>query len=473
MRARFLFVLDLGLCCWTLTAQAFEPKPDDSYFARFKPMEAPAPTGLALRKGDRLAICGDSITEQKMYSRIIETYLTACVPELEITVRQYGWSGERAPGFLARLTNDCLRFRPTIATTCYGMNDHEYRRFEDRIGRTYRGSSTAIVQAFKAHGARVILGSPGCVGRNPPWSQAKEATTEDLNLNLCQLRNLGIEIAAQEKVGFADVFWPMLVAGFEAQEKYGADYAVPGKDGVHPGWAGHVIMAYAFLKAFGLDGDLGTFTVDLAQGKAQASEGHEIVTFKEGELKITSRRYPFCTAAGDLTKDRRVTMIHAQFTRKDQLDKYVQYKIVPSFYTLHTYYFAEAHIANRGKEQAAYISPVRDAIDQGLRITNHTDFVVAPLDQLFMMWTAVNRISRAGAEIGPGQRITPLEALKAQTINVAYQYGEQDSKGSLEVGKLADLVILDKNPLKVDPMAIKDVKVVETIKEGKTIYARK
>ena len=303
MRARFLFVLDLGLCCWTLTAQAFEPKPDDSYFARFKPMEAPAPTGLALRKGDRLAICGDSITEQKMYSRIIETYLTACVPELEITVRQYGWSGERAPGFLARLTNDCLRFRPTIATTCYGMNDHEYRRFEDRIGRTYRGSSTAIVQAFKAHGARVILGSPGCVGRNPPWSQAKEATTEDLNLNLCQLRNLGIAIAAQEKVGFADVFWPMLVAGFEAQEKYGADYAVPGKDGVHPGWAGHVIMAYAFLKAFGLDGDLGTFTVDLAQGKAQASEGHEIVTFKEGELKITSRRYPFCTAAGDITKD--------------------------------------------------------------------------------------------------------------------------------------------------------------------------
>jgi predicted amidohydrolase YtcJ len=178
-------------------------------------------------------------------------------------------------------------------------------------------------------------------------------------------------------------------------------------------------------------------------------------------------------AAGDLGRDRHVTMIHAQFTRKDQLDKYAQYKIVPSFYTLHTYYFAEAHIANRGREQAAYISPVRDAIDKGLRITNHTDFVVAPLDQLFMLWTAVNRISRAGAEIGPGQRITPLEALKAQTINVAYQYGEQDAKGSLEVGKLADLVILDKNPLAVDPMAIKDIQVVETIKEGKTIYARK
>ena len=178
-------------------------------------------------------------------------------------------------------------------------------------------------------------------------------------------------------------------------------------------------------------------------------------------------------AAGDLSKDRHITMIHAQFTRKEQIDKYLQYKIRPSFYTLHTYYFSEAHIANRGKEQAMYISPMRDAIDKGLHPSNHTDFVVAPLDQMFMLWSAVNRISRAGAEIGPDQRITPLEGLKAMTIWVAEQYGEQDSKGSLEPGKLADLVILDKNPLKVEPMKIKEIKVVETIKEGKTIYSAK
>ena len=155
-------------------------------------------------------------------------------------------------------------------------------------------------------------------------------------------------------------------------------------------------------------------------------------------------------AAGDLTKDRNVTMIHAQFTRKDQIPKFVEYKVRPSFYTLHTYYFAEAHIANRGREQAMYISPMRDAIDAGLHPTNHTDFVVAPLDQMFMLWSAVNRISRAGTEIGPGQRITPLEGLKAMTIWAAEQYGEQGAKGSLEPGKLADLVILDKNPLSVD-----------------------
>lgn len=173
---------------------------------------------------------------------------------------------------------------------------------------------------------------------------------------------------------------------------------------------------------------------------------------------------------GDYTKPWNVTTIHTQFMRKDHIPKFVEYKVRPSFYTLHTFYFAEAHIANRGNEQAMYISPMRDAIDAGLRPTNHTDFVVAPLDQMMMLWSAVNRISRAGAEVGPGQRVTTYEGLKAMTVWVAEQYDELDIKGTLKEGKYADLVILDKNPLKVEPMAIRDIKVLETIKEGKTIY---
>jgi predicted amidohydrolase YtcJ/heat shock protein HslJ len=173
---------------------------------------------------------------------------------------------------------------------------------------------------------------------------------------------------------------------------------------------------------------------------------------------------------GDYTKPWNVTTIHTQFMRKDHIPKFVEYKVRPSFYTLHTFYFAEAHIANRGMEQAMYISPMRDAIDAGLRPTNHTDFVVAPLDQMMMLWSAVNRISRAGAEVGPGQRVTTYEGLKAMTLWVAEQYDEQYIKGTLKEGKYADLVILDKNPLKVEPMAIRDIKVLETIKEGKTIY---
>ena len=173
---------------------------------------------------------------------------------------------------------------------------------------------------------------------------------------------------------------------------------------------------------------------------------------------------------GDYTRPWNVTTIHTQFMRRDQIPKFVKYKVRPSFYTLHTFYFADAHLANRGKEQAAYISPMRDAIDAGLRPSNHTDFVVAPLDQMTMLWTAVNRVSRAGAAIGPDQRVTPYEGLKCMTEWAAEQYDEQAAKGTIEPGKLADLVILDKDPLKVEAMAIKDIRVVETLKEGKTIY---
>jgi lysophospholipase L1-like esterase len=287
-----------------LVAAELETKPADAFFAKFEPVKAPPVTGLYLQAGDRLAICGDSITEQKMYSRIMETYLTVCVPQLKVTVRQYGWSGEVAEGFLHRMTNDCLRFHPTIATTCYGMNDHRYRAYDEANGRWYVANQTAIVRAFKDAGARVVLGSPGCVGKMPSWVQSASGTVEDLNLNLCTFRNLDIQIAAREKVRFADVFWPMFVAGFNARQQYGADYAIAGKDGVHPGWAGQLFMARAFLKAFGLNGAVGTITVDLAgkQPKATATAGHVVQAVAPGAITIESHRYPFC-ATGAPNKD--------------------------------------------------------------------------------------------------------------------------------------------------------------------------
>lgn len=177
-------------------------------------------------------------------------------------------------------------------------------------------------------------------------------------------------------------------------------------------------------------------------------------------------------AGNDLAKERRTIIIHAQFSRKDQLNQFLEYKIIPSFFTEHTYFFADTHIKLRGLKQAANISPMKSAIAIGLRPTNHTDFNVVPIDQMFVIWSAVNRISRNGVVIGAEERITPYQALQAITSNAAYQYFEEQTKGSLEKGKLADLVILDKNPLKVDVMAIKDIKVLETIKEGKTIYKK-
>jgi predicted amidohydrolase YtcJ len=196
-----------------------------------------------------------------------------------------------------------------------------------------------------------------------------------------------------------------------------------------------------------------------------------IHTNGDGTIDMFMKAYT-AARAGDTTKPWNVTTIHTQFIRKDQIPFFVKNKIRPSFYTEHTFYFASAHKANRGEKQAAYISPMRDAIDAGLQPTNHTDFYVAPLDQMFMMWTAVNRVSREGGVLGADQRITPYEALKTQTIWAAGQYDEQDRRGSLKTGKIADLVILDQNPLKVDPMTIKDIKVMETIKEGKSVFKR-
>ncbi len=204
-----LFIVIVSLVT-ALPAQELEMLPSDPYFATYKPLKAPATEGVLLKTGDRVAICGDSITEQKMYSRIMETYLTVCVPQLQVTVRQFGWSGEKAPGFLARMANDVLRFEPTVATTCYGMNGHNYQPYQEQYGGLYLDTSRAVVRLFKQHGVRVIQGSPGTVGKMPAWVKRASGTVEDLNHSLAEFRNLGLRLASEEQVAFADVFCPML-----------------------------------------------------------------------------------------------------------------------------------------------------------------------------------------------------------------------------------------------------------------------
>ncbi len=291
---RVLFFAGL-LLCGSAAAQPSEKLPKDPHFAQLRVVRAPRPTGPVLRAGDRLAICGDSITEQRMYSRIIETYLTVALPELNLSTRQFGWSGEQASGFVARMTNDVLRFDPTVATTCYGMNDHHYQPYTEAIGQAYRSNSIAMVEAFKRAGARVVLGSPGCMGyHRARWQSG--GTAHDSNVSLCELRDIDIQIAQAERANFADVFWPMFRSDWMAHERYSTNYALAGKDSVHPGWAGHLVMAYAFLKALDVPGEIGVLTVDLKSNKAKASPGHQVVSFERGVLTVKSSRYPFCAA---------------------------------------------------------------------------------------------------------------------------------------------------------------------------------
>ncbi len=166
----------------------------------------------------------------------------------------------------------------------------------------------------------------------------------------------------------------------------------------------------------------------------------------------------------------RPVMIHCQTVRRDQLERMAKISMIPSIFVGHVWYWGDIHLKNLGRERGSCISPVRDAVETGLVVNFHQDTPITEPDVLHSVWAAVNRISRGGQVIGQEQKIGVYDALKAVTINAAYSYFEEDTKGSIRVGKRADLVILEKCPLDVDPMGIKDIRVMETIKDGRTIY---
>jgi len=248
---------------------------------------------VMLHKGDRLAVIGDSITEQKLYSRMIEEYLTLCRPDLGVEVRQLGWSGETATGFANRMQQDCLQFNPTVATTCYGMNDHGYRKFEQPIGDLYRNKMSQILDAFQKAGVRVVVGSPGIVGKTPSWVRGA-GNVDDMNDGLVHLHNIGLELAQKRKLGFATVFEDMVALRDKSKAMYGDKLEAAGSDGVHPGWAGHLAMAHAFLKALGMgQGDLARIAIDLSAKTVTCTPGHSATSLDGKTFNFRSTQYPF------------------------------------------------------------------------------------------------------------------------------------------------------------------------------------
>ncbi|BDZ42132.1 hypothetical protein GCM10025865_14310 [Paraoerskovia sediminicola] len=174
--------------------------------------------------------------------------------------------------------------------------------------------------------------------------------------------------------------------------------------------------------------------------------------------------------AAGATPSGRTVPIHSQVMRHEQLDEYVAEDFNPSMFSIHAYLFGDVHIENFGEERAFGISPMRSATQMGLRPTNHSDFPVTPLNPLQLLWTSVVRRSVGGVVLGEDERVTPLDGLRALTINAAYEYHEEDERGSIEVGKVADFAVLDANPLAVEAEAIKDISVVRTIKRGATVF---
>jgi predicted amidohydrolase YtcJ len=173
-------------------------------------------------------------------------------------------------------------------------------------------------------------------------------------------------------------------------------------------------------------------------------------------------------------RDLRFSIVHSQTIRQDQLDAVKELNLYPTFFPSHTFYWGDWHRESvLGEARAMQISPVRSALDRGIIFGIHTDAPVIPLNQFDAIQRSVLRQTRSGFVLGADERIDVYTGLQASTIWGAYMYHEENKKGSIRPGKLADLIILDQNPLKVPIEELKDIVVLETIKEGKTVYKRK
>lgn len=168
--------------------------------------------------------------------------------------------------------------------------------------------------------------------------------------------------------------------------------------------------------------------------------------------------------------DHRSVIIHAQLMRPDQLPTVKALGIVPSYYAAHPFFWGDWHRRSFGTERAAHTSPVKATIEHGIPFTVHNDAPVVPPDMMRLVHITVNRATRSGYILGPEQRATVKEALYAVTQGAAYQYFEEDSKGSITPGKRADLVILGANPLTAEPAVLADIPVIETFARGRSVF---
>ncbi len=170
--------------------------------------------------------------------------------------------------------------------------------------------------------------------------------------------------------------------------------------------------------------------------------------------------------------DHRTVIIHAQLMRKDQLESTKRLGLVPSYYSAHPFFWGDWHRRSFGEKRAAFISPAAETARMQIPFTIHNDAPIVPPDMMRLMWIAVNRKTRSDYVLGPDQRLTPMQALHAITLGAAYQYFEEDKKGSIAPGKQADLVILERNPLLANPDTLKDISIVETFARGQSVFKK-
>ncbi len=248
-----------------------------------------------VKPGDIVAICGDSITQQKRYSVYIEDYLLMCQPAPNVHAVQFGSNGAAAYVLGSRI-NDLALFHPTVATTLYGMNDGQYKPLNDERAIAYRKGLNGSLDALKGIGVRdVLIASPDTVD----WL-GKADGTKMYNDTLAGFGAICKEIATARNLAFTDNHAIMADAFANVHADAPAGVQVSWFD-THPEPSGHLVIAYSFLKGLGFDGNIGTIMWDLDKERASGSEGQKIVSVQGGKVDIESSRYPFCFT-GDPTK---------------------------------------------------------------------------------------------------------------------------------------------------------------------------
>jgi len=190
------------------------------------------------------------------------------------------------------------------------------------------------------------------------------------------------------------------------------------------------------------------------------------------DVALNAIQYAQETLGTKADKGIRSQIIHANYTRPEQIERMAKLNAYPTFFTTHVYYYGDLHYEKTlGPDRAQRLSAMADAFRSGVKAAMHNDPPVTPVDPLFNMWIAVKRTSKAGRVLGAAQAISPKQALEAYTINAAFQFGMEEDAGSLEVGKFADFVVLDRNPLKVDTDEIRDIRVLVTVRGGKVTFS--
>ncbi|MFV0276953.1 MAG: amidohydrolase [Parahaliea sp.] len=235
-------------------------------------------------------------------------------------------------------------------------------------------------------------------------------------------------------------------------------YFVP-RDPAHPDYRGYPQV------------DRETLTENV---KRVHAAGGQVAVHGNGDAAIDDILHAFAEAQkANPRADARPIIIHSQMARDDQLDTMAGLGVVPSMFNMHTYYWGDRHRDTFiGPERAARISPAKSADARGIHFTFHSDAPVVPMEPLRMLWSGVTRKTSSGKVLGPQQQVSPERALRALTLDAAYQYFDEDKKGSISVGKLADLVVLSANPLTVAPDEILDIQVQETMVDGKVVYRK-